>query len=419
LNPSQGFFGSAGFATFENETQEFKVAHLRNAYQKVGMFGMPDVSFINIADTQHTGDQVRGFGFLHDGSIDTIFHFLNATVFFLSNPDRRNLEAFIFAFDTDFAPIVGQQVTLTSTNGATVDTRLDLMITSAQTNFTLFGEPGAKECDLVVKGTVDGVQRGYLLNSGTGLFESDRVLEAALSDAALRALANAAGQELTYTCVPPGSGTRAAFDRDEDGFLDRDELDAGTDPANPASFPGAPIDIAVGARKLLIKNKDPDDENRNKVVLLAKDAAITTPAPSSLDDPRCGLDAPGTVKASLALSSQASGQSHSTDLPCENWKLIGKASNPKGYLYRDRELDDGTAKIVVWKDGKLLKTVLQGKGPTNLDYDLQLDVSQGAVAATFTSGATRVCVLCAPDGKDGSDAKTFLGKNCVAPPTCP
>jgi hypothetical protein len=82
-------------------------------------------------------------------------------------------------------------------------------------------------------------------------------------------------------------------------------------------------------------------------------------------------------------------------------------------------LDDGTAKIVVWKDGKLLKTVLQGKGPTNLDYDLQLDVSQGAVAATFTSGATRVCVLCAPDGKDGSDAKTFLGKNCVAPPTCP
>src|SRR4029450_12113402 len=35
LAPSQGFFGSAGRATFENETQEFKVAHLRNAYQKV------------------------------------------------------------------------------------------------------------------------------------------------------------------------------------------------------------------------------------------------------------------------------------------------------------------------------------------------------------------------------------------------
>jgi hypothetical protein len=31
-----------------------------------------------------------------------------------------------------------------------------------------------------------------------------------LSDAALRALAATAGQEVTYTCVPPGSGPRIA-----------------------------------------------------------------------------------------------------------------------------------------------------------------------------------------------------------------
>jgi hypothetical protein len=419
LNPSQGFFGSGGFATFENETQEFKVAHLRNAYQKVGMFGMPDVNFINITDTQHTGDQVRGFGFLHDGSIDTVLHFLNATVFFLNNTQRQNLEAFIMAFDTDFAPIVGQQVTLTSTNGATVDARLDLMIARAQTNFTLLGLPGAKECDLIVKGTVGGDQRGYLLNNLTGLFESDRAAEAALNDAALRALA-VPGQELTYTCVPPGSGQRMGIDRDEDGFFDRDELDGGSDPADPASFPGAPVDSPVSAKKLLIKNKDPDDESKNKVVMLAKDATITTPAPAAAGDPRCGLDAPGTVKANLMLSSLASGQSHSTDLPCENWKLIGNTSNPKGYKYKDKELDDGTAKLVLWKDGKLLKAVLQGKGPTNLDYDLQLGIPQGTVAATFTSGTSRVCVVCGPDnGKDGSDAKKFQGKNCAAPPSCP
>ena len=67
--PAQGFFGTGGLTTFENETQEFKVAHLRNAYQKVGMFGMPDVPFINIsvADRQH-GQDNTGAGHRHSQS---------------------------------------------------------------------------------------------------------------------------------------------------------------------------------------------------------------------------------------------------------------------------------------------------------------------------------------------------------------
>src|SRR5262249_39674208 len=40
LDPSQGFFGSGGLSTFEGLSQHFKVPHLRNAYQKVGMYGM-------------------------------------------------------------------------------------------------------------------------------------------------------------------------------------------------------------------------------------------------------------------------------------------------------------------------------------------------------------------------------------------
>ena len=35
-----GFFGTGGLSTFEGESQHFKVPHLRNAYQKVGTFGM-------------------------------------------------------------------------------------------------------------------------------------------------------------------------------------------------------------------------------------------------------------------------------------------------------------------------------------------------------------------------------------------
>jgi DNA-binding beta-propeller fold protein YncE len=421
LDPSQGFFGANGETTFENETQEFKVAHLSNAYQKVGMFGMPDVPFIaiSVADRQHTGDQIRGFGFLHDGSIDTVFHFLTATVFvgLSSDTQRRDLENFMMQFDTTYAPIVGQQATLTSTNGLAVDARLDLMIQRATTNFSLVGQPGAKECDLVVKGTVGGEARSYLLNNVSGLFESDRLAESALTDAALRALASTPGQELTYTCAPPGSGTRMGLDRDEDGFFDTDEVDAGTDPADALSFPGGPEPL--DAKKILLKNKNPDEESKNKIVFVAKDSSVTIPPPGSADDPRCGIDPPSTVKATLTFSSVTSGESHSTDLPCGNWRLIGSPTTPKGYKYKDNELDDGTAKIVLWKGGKLLKAVLQGKGPTSLDYDLQLGVGQGTVAAKLESGSRVVCSVCPPyNGKDGSDAKKFLGKDCAAPPSC-
>src|SRR5262249_6649781 len=76
LNPAQSHCGTDGFSSFEMETQDFKIPHLRNLYQKIGRFGFPNVApFINAAGDPPTlpdsgtfmGDQVRGFGFLHDG----------------------------------------------------------------------------------------------------------------------------------------------------------------------------------------------------------------------------------------------------------------------------------------------------------------------------------------------------------------
>ncbi|MEO6029341.1 MAG: hypothetical protein ABIR79_20955, partial [Candidatus Binatia bacterium] len=242
---SQGFFGTNGDASFENEEQIVKVAHLRNLYQKVGMFGMPAISFLNSGDNGAKGDQIRGFGFLHDGSIDSVFRFFQATVFNNANgvgftggdAQRRQMEQFMMAFDSDIAPIVGQQITLTSTNGAVTNPRVDLLLQRAAVPFVSKVLGGnVTECDVVVKGTVAGEARGWVRNSG-GTFTSDRGAEAALSDAALRALSAVVGQELTYTCVPPGSGTRIGIDRDLDGHRDRDELDAGSDPADPGSIP--------------------------------------------------------------------------------------------------------------------------------------------------------------------------------------
>jgi len=247
LDPASGFFGSDGFSSFENEPQFMKIPHLRNLYQKVGMFGMPAVPFFNPGDNANKGDQVRGFGFLHDGSVDTLLRFHNAFVFNrvvvgfgevnpggfangpVGDPQRRQVEQFMLAFDSNLAPIVGQQVTLTSSNGASVGARLDLLVARA----------AAGECDLTVKGGLAGQPRGWY-RTAAGLFQSDRASEGAVSDAALRGQANTAGQERTYTCVPPGSGLRVGVDRDEDGTFDRDEIDAGTDPADPSSVAPPP-----------------------------------------------------------------------------------------------------------------------------------------------------------------------------------
>ena len=223
--------GTDGFSSFEGEQQEFKIPHLRNAYQKIGMFAA-------------SGDQVRGFGFLHDGGVATVFNFLQAAVFNFgtggaANTNRRNVEAFVHALDTGLKPAVGQQVSVTpaTVNDSTVIARIDLL--AAQND--------AGNCDLVAKGVVAGQSRGWVY-AGGNTFRSDRASEPLIDKTTLRQLAGTAGQELVFTCVPPGSGRRIGIDRDEDGFSDRDELDAGSDPANPASVPpGAPTATATAS----------------------------------------------------------------------------------------------------------------------------------------------------------------------------
>ncbi|HEX2642742.1 MAG TPA: hypothetical protein VHU81_07100, partial [Thermoanaerobaculia bacterium] len=231
-----GFFGTDGRYTFEAGAEPFKTPHFRNAYQKVGMFGLKTRPTIP-TDDAFLGPQIRGFGFTHDGAIPTIFNFISITTDFggfnqspatpggfLPGPagelQKRQVEDFLFAFDSNLAPVVGQQTTLTKTNGAVVGGRIDLLI----------GRAGAGECDLVVKGGSDAPakgEKGYLYDPGSGLFLGNRSQDAPLSDASLRQRALQKGGELTYTCTPPGSGVRIGIDRDEDGVLDGDEEDAG------------------------------------------------------------------------------------------------------------------------------------------------------------------------------------------------
>jgi hypothetical protein len=230
-----GFFGTDGRSSRTGgRPQMIKVPHLRNLYQKIGMFGFPDQ--INITGAVQAvpgmsgfmGDQVRGFGFLSAGDFDTLVRFhsviqFNSVFPFDANPEgfapgalgdveRRVVEAFLLAFDTNHAPMVGQQITLGAASSLASHTRLNLMLARA----------AAGECEVVAKVGAAELSRGYLY-AGGGLFTADTTLVPAVPDFWLRVIATFPGQETTYTCVPPGTGRRIAIDRDMDGVLDGDE----------------------------------------------------------------------------------------------------------------------------------------------------------------------------------------------------
>jgi len=213
LDPSAGFFGSGGEQSFEGGsqfTQNFKVPHMRNLYTKIGMF----------ADTVQgviSGEQIRGFGYLHDGSVGSIEIFLNAGVFDLSAQEIQDLTDMAHAFPTDFAPILGQQITLTSTSDTDEMDRVTLLRDRSKINYdSLMAGGNVPECDLIAKGVVGGVARGWVRESGNDFRDDQNNL---ISDAALRALADSDGP-ITFTCVPPGSGVRAGINRDRDAHLD-------------------------------------------------------------------------------------------------------------------------------------------------------------------------------------------------------
>ena len=217
LDPASGFFGTGGLMSFEGAIQDLKVPQLRNMYEKVGMFGMVDIPFDNSGDNGHKGDQIRGFGYTHDGAVDTLERFHNAVLFNFSlsgaDPDvlRKQMVQFMFAFDSNLKPIVGQQVTISGTGTTEIINRIDLLIARAV----------AGDNDLIVKMNIAGNKRGAFWTGGA--FELDSAAGGSMSAIDVRNLAQTAGQEVTYTAVPLSSGNRLGVDRDEDTIKNLDD----------------------------------------------------------------------------------------------------------------------------------------------------------------------------------------------------
>ncbi len=197
------------------EPQNRKVAQLRNMHEKTGA-------------SHQSQNGNRGFGFNHDGEHFTLNELLNVGFQFGPGPGgqqaRRDVEAYMLSFAVDTFAGIGAQTTASNGGGAGDDvTRINQLIGFANSN----------QGGLIVKGRLGGIDRGWTLVGG--LFQSDRTNELP-TPAALLAMA-APGSELTYTLVPLGSQIRIGIDRDLDGYLDRDELDAGSNPADPNSVP--------------------------------------------------------------------------------------------------------------------------------------------------------------------------------------
>jgi DNA-binding beta-propeller fold protein YncE len=219
-----------------NETM--KVPQLRNMYEKVGF---------EVTQTFN----VAGFGFMHDGAVDAISRFLvDRFPLVTSDQSTADLVALLLCFSGDEGQSIlsPQHVEehLQNTHAAvgrqtTVRDGMNLPAGQSALLADMLALANKRVVGLVAKGKQGSAVRGYFLHT-KGRFQSDRLAQK-LSAAALFAAASP-GSELTFTVVPAGAAQRIGVDRDSDGFFDRDELDAGSDPADPASTPGNPLTAA-------------------------------------------------------------------------------------------------------------------------------------------------------------------------------
>ncbi len=212
-----------------------KVPHLRDGYEKTGF---------QLKQTLST----RGFGYFHDGTVDTLARFTSEPIFSVTSDQQvANLVAFMLSLTGSDLPAGSTNPALLQPPGppsrdthALVGRQLTLAAapTPAQSASLaqMTGQADLNRVGLVAKGIVGGILRGYAY-LGSNAWQSDR----AGSTTTTIALTNGAapGSEITFTVVPRLSQTRIGIDRDLDGWYDGDELDLGSDPADATRYPGA------------------------------------------------------------------------------------------------------------------------------------------------------------------------------------
>jgi DNA-binding beta-propeller fold protein YncE len=201
-----------GIVSVDGSTQKsIKTPQLRNLYDKVGF-------------EMSRSESLTGFGFLHDGAIDSVSRFLSAGAFsVVSDQEVADLVALMMAFSgsdlgNSFIPLgntppesqdshagVGKQYTLTS--ATQMNQQLDELIVIA----------GSERVSLVA----NSASQNYIFDSSNNLFVSNQGDN--ITAIGLMALANQQNP-LTFTIVPIELENRVSFDRDFDGINDAQEI---------------------------------------------------------------------------------------------------------------------------------------------------------------------------------------------------
>jgi len=229
---TNGQHNSAMIVTRRDDLLPFKIPQLRSLSDKIG--------FDLAGNKSHAG-----FGFFHDGRVDTLTRFLQDGFDFRDDQQTADMIAFLLCLpgsglpnpgflDINRAPGepsqdvpagVGRQVAVFSKTSPTLVLQMLALARSS-----------TSRVDLIVKSFQSDASHGWLFDRATGQFLTD-LANQRISIANLAQLASP-DSPLIYTLVPQGTGIRLGIDRDGDGFPDQTEIESGSNPSSPFSVPG-------------------------------------------------------------------------------------------------------------------------------------------------------------------------------------
>ena len=185
------------------QSQPFKVAQLRNVYQK--RYFTRSANVVSLS----------GFGLIHDGQDPDLINFFTRSVFGTFSTDttrKRNLAAFMECFDTGTAPACGQCLTVTTAT----------LAASSAAWTTLEARAAVGDIDLTVVANINHERRSFLYAPAQQIYLPDRTDSATWTKASLQASLST-GVTLNLLGTIPGTGMKSALDHDENGLLDGNE----------------------------------------------------------------------------------------------------------------------------------------------------------------------------------------------------
>ena len=199
-----------------------KTPHLRNMHEKVGL-------------EFSQSSNAAGFGFLHDGSVDSLAKFFSASVFSpRSDQDVADLVALMMAFSgSDFGtaqPPTSAPVPISKDAHAAVGQQVEVQGSSLSARaLALLAMANAGKVELIAHSGSDS----FVYQRSSQDFRPSAA-GALLSVNALAARASINAPQV-WMAMPLGLGNRFGLDRDGDGVSDQIEVAQGSNPAESDS----------------------------------------------------------------------------------------------------------------------------------------------------------------------------------------